>query len=147
MHISADSFVNSLICAEKIEEICKLDFINYKELCYRAIKHTNDIALSIDDFLPSIMEKNNNAMPDAETQKKRKGYALFSVSINRSLEELKEIVQFVPTLKNCVFSYAVGFYSKNKGVVTRPEDNGHIHYFLFDPEEKNPVSDFQYVVG
>ena len=145
MNISADSFANSLICDEKIKEICKLDFIIYREPCYRAIKHTNDMELSKNDFLPSIMESNNNTMPDAEIQMKRK-YKSFSVSINRSLEELKEIVQSVPTLRDSVCSYAVGSYSKKKGVVTKPEWNGHIHYFLFDPEEKNPVTDFRYVV-
>lgn len=146
MHICADSFADSLICDEKIEEICKLDFINYKEPCYRAIKHTNDMVLSQNDFLPSIMERNNNVMPDAENQMRRKGYKDFSVSVNRSLEELKEIVRTVPTLRDSVFSYAVGFYSKKKGVVTRPDNKGHIHYFLFDPEEKNPVLDFRYVI-
>lgn len=146
MQISIEAFVNSLICNEKIKEICKLDFVNYKGSCYRAIKHSNIIALSINDFLPSIMERNNNEMPDTETQLKHKKYKDYSVSLNESLEKLKEIVQFVPTLRDSVCSYAIGYFSKTKGVITKPESNGHIHYFLFDPKGKNPVSDFRFIV-
>ena len=137
-------FCNSLICNEKINDICRIKFNSKISKCYRGIKHGTDSELTDEDFLPTIMERNGNHMSSFDIQLNYKVDA-FSVSLNVDLVLLKEFVKSFPSLRRKIVSYAEGFISTKKGLVSEPDESGHFLYFLFDPVLKNPVSDFHFV--
>ena len=123
---------------EKVEEIIK----NTKKECaysemFRFIKHSANRPLTKEDFYPTIMEYNRPpfTMPSHERQKKY-DYTRFSTSCSDTIENLKALIETVPTMKNCPQScIAKGHTDERLGFADEADHSnfGHIHYFLYDP--------------
>ena len=123
---------------EKIDEIVKNTKIEctYSEI-FRFIKHSSNSPLTKQDFYPTIMEYNKPpfTMPSYEKQQKR-DYTKFSTSCSDTIENLKALIETIPTMKNCPKScIAKGHTEKTLGFADEADANnfGHIHYYLYDP--------------
>ncbi len=143
-----NDFSNSGIYLEKVTEILKNSKDADGRIAFRAIKHSKEELLKKEDFFPTIMERNSFEMPGIEKQKKSK-LELFGVSVCDSFENVHNLIQSVPALRNSVKCYAVGHVICNKGTIGEIDDKGHYQYYLFDPksDEKNPYTDFTYYDG
>ena len=136
-------FENSKICSQKIKEILDCSIAADNRHAYRIIKHTNAIPLTTDDFLPSIMKENNNKMPNESKQINIK-ITNFGMSLLDNYNLTKQFIELCPAFRNKSCTIAKGIVNEKKGVIGSFENNGHFQFYLFDPVNNNPVSDFKY---
>lgn len=143
---------SALYSPDKIEEIINqnTDVFYHKDV-FRLIKHSKDSPLTTNDFLPSIMEYNNFAMPTYEKQNLKKNNEQFSMSCFDTKEHLNSYIESVTSLRedfhNNNWYIMKGCINKNKGFADKPQESGskigHINYYLYDPVNKNPIDDFE----
>lgn len=110
--------------------------VDYKDV-FRAIRNA-DVTES--DFLPSIVENPNFA----KQFEKRTNLASYSVSLLKTETQLKKIYNASASFRKKYNAIAKGFTSKERGYSYKADKNGHINYFLFDYEDNNPYSDFEF---
>ena len=138
----------------KVEEIVdhNKNVFYYKNV-YRIIRHSNMIELTINDFMPTIMERNDFSMPSYEKQNLKTNNEQFSMSCFDTKSHLECYIESITSLREDFYSknwYIVkGFVSKEKGFADKVIESGpkigHINYYLFDPISKNPIKDFKII--
>lgn len=136
-----EDFDKSSICDKKVNEIVDIAVDADNRSAFRIIKRDNVVSLLEKDFYPSIMEYNGYVMPTLDKQE-NKDVKQFGVSVFDTRDNLlnfKETV--IPLRKYNVI--AKGVVDKNKGCVGLFEKSGHYQYFLYDPVDNNPISDFE----
>lgn len=137
-------FSKSKICENKIEEIINESIPADSRIAFRIIFHDNNISLKKEDFYPTIMERNKNAMPD-DTKQSKCQIGVFGVSVLNTYDKAVEYKEFCPSLrKKSPFCIAKGKVNENKGRISVFDENGHYEYFLYDPIDNNPYCDFGY---
>lgn len=129
-----DKFSN--IYSEEIKErILKESKLKKFKPVYRAIYHSVDSPLCKEDFYPTIMHYNNNEMPSYERQNLKTKISNFSVSVYTSRENLVQYTDFVPSERNSANFIAVGEINISRGTASDEDEEGHINYYLFKPED------------
>lgn len=110
--------------------------VDYKDV-FRAIRNAD---VTKDDFLPSIIE--NPYL--AKKFEKRTKLENYSVSLWKTETQLKRIYNSNASFKKKYNAIAKGFTSKERGYSYKAGKDGHINYYLFDYEDNNPYSDFEF---
>ena len=136
-----ENFEKSGICEKKVNEIIGIAFDGNDRSAFRIIKRENADSLLEQDFYPTIMEYNGYVMPMLDKQE-NKDVGKFGVSVFDTRDNLLNFKETVNSLRkyNVI---AKGVVDKNKGCVGVFEENGHYQYFLYDPVDNNPISDFK----
>ena len=145
---------SDLYSPTKIDEIVNqnADIYYYKDV-YRMIKHSKNLPLTSNDFLPTIMEYNNFLMPPYDKQNLKTNNEQFSMSCFDTKEHLECFIESVTSIRENFYTnnwYIMkGHVNKHKGFADKARENGpkvgHINYYLYDPIRKNPIEDFEMI--
>lgn len=143
--INENEFENSLICQSKIKEIVnKSSRIIGNVIAYRGIRHEKNDSLVKEDFLPTIMEINDNEMPSNEVQERKTKIESFGMSLFYDPNIMINVFNSVPSMRGKFKAYAVGKLLESKGTIGEPDSTTHFQMYLFDPINLNVVSEFKY---
>ena len=141
-----DSFADSQICEEKVEEILRIDSFKGAHKVVRAIKHHDkSTPLVQSDFYPSIMERNDGVMPPKEKQINKTKIENFGTSFYLLSDNVIEIIKSVPALWNETKALACGKISSKYGKIGKPDYLGHLVLYLFNPTNNNLPRAFDYM--
>ena len=140
-------FINSLICDEKVEEILKIPQYKSRVDVIRVIKnHDESFLLEVSDFYPSIMERNNGVMPPEEVQRNKTKIENFGTSFYLDNDNSKEVILSVPTLRENMKALSYGTITVKHGLISCPDQTGHLVMYLLDPLNNNLPKKFKYHV-
>lgn len=147
MNIFSDIY--SPIKTKEISEKNKEPF--YYRKAYRIIKHSKDEDVTKKDFYPSIMEYNNFVMPGYDVQNRKTNLQLFGTSCydekNSIMSRIESITSLREDFENKGWFLMEGSVNKNFGFADKKEESGsnkgHFVYYLFDPIDNSPISDFR----
>ena len=124
----------------------------YYKKAFRVIKNPKSEGMDKKFFYPSIMEYNNYEMPDHYIQDRKTNIQLFGTSCYDSKDNIMSYIESVTSLREAVENnlsfIAEGSVEKEKGFADKAveEDGpkkGHFNYYIFDPIDNSPVSDFK----
>lgn len=96
----------------------------------RFIRH--DLPLNDKDFLPFIAEVNGGFMPSKEKQDRKTKANIFGVSFFKTIEDLKQYTDLVPSERNSSYTIVKVSILKCFGTVSEFDHIGHFNHFLFD---------------
>lgn len=139
-------FINSLICEEKIEEILKIPHYKNRVDVIRVIKdHDASNPLLVSDFYPSIMERSGGVMPTFDKQRQKTKIDNFGTSFYLDNNNSREVILSVPTLREEMKALSFGTITNKHGLISFPDNTGHLVLYLFDPLNNNLPKVFKYV--
>lgn len=125
-----------------VDKICECSKEQGYEVAYRRIDHALSDPLSLRDFLPSIMARNNGVMPPHETQNRKTSISNFSCSFFAEKETLLEAIALIPSERNDAHCLAMGSLLKHLGRSDDPDSIKHINHYIFDPANTNYWNSF-----
>ena len=131
-------FENSKIPLEIINIILKQSSRTNGETAFRLVNKADTHELKKEDFIPTFLENFNKEIIQEKTKKKEVDF--FGLSMFYSYEKMMDFKMFIPKLKKRVA--AVGCLDSSKGSVGKEDRNTHFQFYLFDPINLNPCSDF-----
>lgn len=126
-------FVDSIFYEYHVEQI-KNEPCSF---CVRGIR--NDPNINATKFVPSYKE------PSFQRKKFVTGIDQLSVSIFVGENEFKNKIKGLKKFRTGFIAIASGKTCEDKGIAEKPDETGHINYFLYDYENNNPYCDFTFM--
>lgn len=134
---------SKLYSEKTVDRIISLNPNKHQKDVFRIIYRNEENCLPLlnSDFNSSIINYYNGSFPNYDKQDKY-DVKKYSISFYSTLKDINEVIKSTPSLRNKEHCLAKGKLAKEYGSATKTENDGHIHFFPYEPFDHNIKNDF-----